>query len=270
MNENNLMEEPLFQDNNEIITYKDFRKALDHIGIKRGDVLFVHSDISKFGKLCSFDRKYLITVLIQTLKDAVGPEGTLIMPTFSYSFCKNELYDKQTVKSTVGVMTEYFRKMPDILRTSHPIFSVAVYGAQKDQYADIGKDAFSKDSIFGKIHRNNGKIVLFGAPFAESLTFLHYIEQTHGVPYRYIKRFEGEIRDGNVTTHDYCTYYVRDLERNSIPDDEKIRRHLQQKGLYHEVRVGNGIIGQIGCKDLFEEGMRMLDQDINFFVKGSA
>lgn len=32
------------------------------------------------------------------------------MPTFTYSFCKNEIYDKLNSKSTVGVLTEYFRK----------------------------------------------------------------------------------------------------------------------------------------------------------------
>lgn len=41
--------------------------------------------------------------------DIIGKNGTLIMPVFSYSFCKNEIYDKLYSKGKVGVLNEFFR-----------------------------------------------------------------------------------------------------------------------------------------------------------------
>ncbi len=44
------------------------------------------------------------------------------MPTFSYSFNRYKNYDKIHTKSTMGILSEYFRTMAGI-RTDDPIFS---------------------------------------------------------------------------------------------------------------------------------------------------
>ncbi len=258
--------QPLYEMDNKYLYYSDFVNALREVNINKKDIVFIHSDISVFGKLATLDRNFLLQALINTIKETIGEDGIIIMPTFSYSFCNNELYDVTNTKSTVGVLTEYFRKQPDVNRTIHPIFSVAIWGNHKNEFLNISKDSFDENSIFGKFHQMNGKIVFLGTPF-QSCTYIHYIEQMHGIPYRYMKTFKGKIRIGDMEYKDEFTYFVRFLDKNVILDTSRLEKHLFGKGLMNEVKLGNGRILTIESDVMFKEGRNLLDQDIYFFLK---
>src|SRR5271157_2213630 len=58
----------------------DLLSTLRELGISQGDVVLVHSSFSEF---LGFRGK--APDVIRMLKDAVGPYGTLIMPTLSFS-----------------------------------------------------------------------------------------------------------------------------------------------------------------------------------------
>ena len=258
--------QPLYEVDNKKIYYSDFIDAFRNIGIKNGDVIFVHSDISVFGKLCTFNRNLLLKTLIDTIKESVGEEGTVIMPTFTYSFCNDEPYDITNSKSTVGVLTEYFRKQPDVSRTIHPIFSVAIWGKHKSGLLDISKNSFGRGSIFEKLHKMKGKIVFLGAEF-QTCTFVHYIEKIHGIPHRYVKKFKGKIRNGKIEYEGEYDYFVRYLDRNINTHLLRFEKYLLDKGLIKKVKLGNGTILMVESGVLFKEGYNLLDQDIYFFLK---
>ncbi|TKJ17320.1 aminoglycoside phosphotransferase [Candidatus Woesearchaeota archaeon B3_Woes] len=256
----------LYESNGKLIYRSDFVRALKKLGIKKGDVVFVHSSLGVFGKPPSFERSWILENLIDVLKESVGKEGTLIVPTFSYSFCKGEVYDKDKTLSTIGILPEFFRNLPDVVRTNHPIFSVGIWGKNKDYYLDISKDSFGKNSIFGKLHKNNAKLILFGAPF-ESSTFNYYVEQSYGIPYRYMKTFKGKIRKKGIEYEDKCTYFVKYLNKNVVADKKRFENHLRKKGLINDVKVGNGNILMVELKKWYEEGFKVLNKDIFFFLK---
>lgn len=69
----------------------------------------MHSEVFNFGILKIPPKEFLKTILT-TLFEIIGKEGTLIMPTFSYSFCNNKDYDKNISKCTVGALNEFFHK----------------------------------------------------------------------------------------------------------------------------------------------------------------
>lgn len=257
---------PLYEAGGERLYYTDFVKALKEAGVKNGDTVFVHSDISVFGRLAALDRDFLLHALTDSIRESVGERGTIIMPTFSYSFCNNELFDPAKTRSTVGVLTEHFRNEKGARRTAHPIFSVAISGKRAGEYLDIGKDSFDEDSIFGKLRLTKGRIVFFGAPF-QSCTYIHHIEQMHGVPYRYMKTFKGRIKTGGAERGDECTYLVRSLDGDVILDTARLERHLIKKGVMKKTRLGGGTIMSVGAVDLFNEGCRLLDRDIRYFLK---
>lgn len=258
------MTKPLYKADNQYIHKADIAKALRNCGIKEGDVIFVHSDVSAFGKLSALDAAFLLKTLMDSLKESVGSNGTIIMPTFTYSFTENKPYDRANSKSKVGTLTEYFRKLPDVGRTIHADHSVAVWGRHKSELLSIGKDTFGKDSIFGKLHKLNGKIVFFGAPF-QSCTFVHYIEQMHGVPYRYMKKIRGKIIDGNKEYEDDITFYVKYVVFFTLLSN--LEKHLLDKKLLTEVKLGHGKISMAEAGAFFKEGQRLLDNDIFFFLK---
>src|SRR3989338_4821356 len=209
--------QPLYESNGQIITRADILKTLRALGVTHGDTILVHSRVSAFGKFLLFDRNAFFTEIETAFRDAVGSTGTIVMPTFSYSFCNKEVFDVDKTPSTVGVLTEHFRKQPDVARTLHPIFSVAVWGNDRDKFLQIGKDSFDTQSIFAHLHRVNAKMIFFGASF-ESATFVHYIEQAHGVPYRYMKTFEGIIRAHGKEYPESVTYNVRYLDKDVVTE----------------------------------------------------
>ena len=258
--------EPLYEHESQKIYPSHFVKALRDAGINKGDIVFVHSRVSAFGKLLAFDKHFLMQSLVNSIKDAIGDNGTIIMPAFSYSFDKNEAFDANNTKSTVGALTEFFRKQPGVIRTTHPNHSVAIWGSNSHELSNIGKGTFDENSIFGKLHKLNGKIIFFGAPF-QSCTFIHYIEQMHKVPYRCMRKFRGKvITNGREHDEEITFYYKYSVFFSSFSSFEK---RLLEKGIIKNVQVGAGNIMAVGCKGLFDEGYNLLDKDIFFFLKNN-
>lgn len=257
---------PLYEYEGKSIFYSDFVSSLEEVGIEKADTVLVHSDISVFGKLCLPDRDLLCKALVDSIKETVGDQGTIIMPTFSYSFCNNEVFDINNTRSTVGVLTEYFRQQPDTSRTGHPIFSVGIWGKHQQQLLDVGPDSFDRDSIFGKLEDIHAKVLFFGAPFL-ACTHIHYAEQMREVPYRYVKTFTGTFRDGDDSHEATCTYLVRNLEMNVVYDLSSFEKHLRQKGMLKEASVGSGKMLSIDMVDLSEQGHKMMDKNIFCFLK---
>lgn len=249
------------------VTDEDFLKGLRQIGIREGNTIYVSSDITVFGKSVGLIAEELLQGLVEVLEKSVGNSGTVVMPTYTYSFCKKERYSIQDSPSMVGVLTEFFRKQKDVVRTKHPIFSTAIWGRGKNELSDVGTDSFDKDSIFAKLVAVNGTFVAFGASMQSSFTFLHHIEQAHGVAYRKIKKFSGTIVDGSKAYSSVATYFVRPLEGDFFGHLARLEANVKEKGLVRETKVGNGLIFAIDLKGAFNEGMRMLDSDPFSFLE---
>jgi len=254
----------LYYANSASVTKNDIKNALINVGVQKGDVIMVHSDIKSFGRLATSDRDFLLQNLVDAIKESVGNNGTIIMPTFTYNFFKSKPYDTTNSKSAVGVLTEYFRKQPDVSRTLHPTHCVAIFGRRKNEILSVGKGTFDRDSIFGKLHKINCKFIFLGAPF-RICTFIHYIENMHKVPYRYMKKFRGRIiADGKEYEDEFLVYCKYFFFFNTMLG---LENHLLKKGMLKEVKVGYGIISMIEANHLFDEGFKLLDKDIYFLVK---
>ncbi|MBT0831072.1 AAC(3) family N-acetyltransferase [Campylobacter lari] len=191
------------------ITQKDLVETLKNIGINKGDVVCVHSQLLKIGLPLVPKNKYLHTIL-ECFFEIIGEKGTLIMPTFTYSFCNNEIYNNLESKSKVGLLTEYFRtKWHGVKRTNDPIFSFAIKGAKEKLFLHNTTSCFGDNSVYDVLAKENGKIILFGMD-NNGLTFSHFIEEKAKVSYRYYKNFSGIIIDHNKKMYESnINYYVR-------------------------------------------------------------
>jgi aminoglycoside 3-N-acetyltransferase len=261
-------ESPLFESLDCKIYCSDFVKALRNLKIEQGDIIFVHSDISNFGKLATNDRTYLLESIILALKEIVGKEGTIIMPTFTYSFDKEEPFDILNSKSSVGTLTEFFRKQKNVIRTNHPSHSAAIFGNDKEFFLDIGKDTFGDDSIFGKVLSKQGKFVFLGTPLSKSCTFIHSIEQKHGVPYRYLRNYSCKFREGEKIYESTITFYYK--FSYFFTDMLNLEQNLIANKLLDKVKLGDGEVSCINSEILMKKGLSLLDKDIYFFLKNKG
>ena len=231
-----------------VISTNDLYDCLRQAGVRTGDIICVHSHLMSFGKPL-LKRQEFMQCIIDVLTDAIGETGTLIMPTFTYSFCDNEVYDVDHSPSKVGILTEYYRKHGNVKRTWHPIFSFAVGRNRQEEYLDVGPDALSLDSVYGKMIRDNGKIVMLGGNYG--YTFYYLAEEHVNVSHRYIKIFSGTVINAGKEYPTSVPYFVRKLEIKSDLDEKKLSRFLLETGCQRQVEFAKGTIAVVDCKDAY-------------------
>ncbi|MBI5625554.1 MAG: AAC(3) family N-acetyltransferase [Elusimicrobia bacterium] len=184
----------------------DLRDVLKEAGIRPGHTVLIHSHLPAFGLFEGGP-----AALIATLAEAVGAQGTLVMPSFTMSFPKTRFWELETTPSETGVLTEAFRKTPGVLRSLHPIHSVAAMGAGAAELAGSWcASSFGPGSAFEKLYDRDAWLLCAGVG-AERLTFVHYVEEREQVPYRARKSFPGTVRRGGAVDPRLYSMYARDL-----------------------------------------------------------
>lgn len=160
-------------------------ELIEEIGITPGMNIMVHSSISQIRKIIPSLNPL---ELINQLKEKLTIKGSLIMPTFTYCFKKNdsnyEIFDLQNSKSKVGALTEIFRLQNDVIRTSSPTHSFALWGSALKYFDQNNspKSPLGKGSILEWLASiDNSYVLLLGCGF-NSLTFGHYLEIINKVP----------------------------------------------------------------------------------------
>jgi len=157
------------------------QEILDHI--PPGQVLIVHASF----KSCKEEGLQPVQVIKQ-LCARLGPEGTLLMPTFSYNYSgiwKVQPYDAATTPGCEnGILSETFRKMPGVLRSNNPTYSVAVWGKYAQELTEGSCDAtgLGHGSSYENACKLGAWILLLNVGNNRN-SMLHYAEIASGVPY---------------------------------------------------------------------------------------
>ncbi|WP_257936394.1 AAC(3) family N-acetyltransferase [Campylobacter lari] len=250
----------LFKNNNQIYTDLDLVNCLKHLDIQNGDILYMHSEIYNFG-IPLITPKKILQIFIDCFFQAIGKEGTLIMPTFTYSFCNNKDYDKLRSKTKVGILNEFFRQQIGVKRTNDPIFSFAVKGAKEDLFLQDYDSCFGENSVFDILTKNNGKIILFGNKNL-GITYVHYIEEKAKIRHRYFKEFSGYIiNEKGIKTKKSIKYFVRDLKQNLLNDRDYTLSFIKNTPYYKEQKFGKGDIVSIEIQPFYDIIYNLLKTD---------
>ncbi len=189
--------------------------TLTALGVSSPSVLMVHADVRACLRVEGATPAAKLETIVGALGHAAG-QGPLVMPTFTYSFCKKEPFDVERTPSTVGALSEYFRRLPGVRRTRDPIFSSAILGSVPPDWErrlfSVGDvDCFGEYSIFSYLREVNATFVFLGVDLGVC-TFIHHVEQRHRVDYRYLKDFEGVVHDAGASVATRASYFVRRLD----------------------------------------------------------
>jgi aminoglycoside 3-N-acetyltransferase len=254
------------------VSAEDLRHALASIGMLPGRTALVHSDAMVAAQFPPMADKERFDLVIEAVETALGPEGTLVMPAFSYSFTKGETFDLNRTPSTVGMLTEHFRMRPGVCRTADPIFSFAAKGPAARELCGLAiGECFGPQSVFAMLHRRNADIVCLGCSLTRGGTFVHYVEASQGVPYRYNKTFSGAIAwpDGRSSGAS-VVYYVRDLTRKSEADLRRLEKRLEVEGKLRSAVLGRTRLIAVSAADLYDTASRMLKEDpVSLIAEGA-
>lgn len=138
----------------------DLRRA----GIREGCPVLIHTSLSALGHVDGG-----ADTVIDALLDAVGPEGTLVIPTLSYLYTNADStnFDVAKTPTNLGTIPETFRLRPGVARSMHPTHSCAALGPQT--LALLGehrhdRSPVGENSPFRKVRDLEGQVAFLGVP----------------------------------------------------------------------------------------------------------
>ena len=155
-----------------------FRRMLAvNLKIGCGRVVFVHSSVDLLN--CGFRS----SDIMELLRDVVGPDGTLVFPTFP---AKNSLqvlqsgmvFDSRRTPGYSGILGEMARRQPGAVRSIHPTRSVVAIGPAAEWITARHHESMlpcDELSPFYRMKEASGQIVGLGVS-TRNLTFVHTLD----------------------------------------------------------------------------------------------
>ncbi len=149
-----------------VVTQQDIVDGLRQIGLQQGDLVQAHSSLSAFGYV-----EGGADTVLDALLETVGPEGTVMMPTFNHGSAK--VFDIKTSPSTNGAVTEALRKRPQARRSMHPTHPYGAIGYLADQLVEGHLEAgtYDRDCPLGKLAIWGGHVLLLGVGMNSNTAF---------------------------------------------------------------------------------------------------
>lgn len=160
------------------VTPAEFGDALRKLGVVKGMKLIVHSTFSSLGSIDGKVEDFCIE-----LQNAVGKEGILLMPAFTFQVYadKEPLFDVARSPADTGILTETFRKMPDVHRSFDPCHSYSAWGRDAGRVVAGHHLVPTIDPVaspLGILHKEGGFVLTVSS--ASSVTFMHLVEDMEG------------------------------------------------------------------------------------------
>ena len=252
-----------------IVTKDDIKNGLRNLRIRSGYHLGVHSSLNSFGNV-----KGGAIAIIDALLEIVGKEGTIVMPTFSTNRTEFELtseekaigllwkfkilpFNPEETPCWTGIIPETFRKMKKVIRSKHPVFSIAAIGSKAKEIIDKGNKPGLE--VWKRLLDLGGYILLIGVDLG-SCTAMHLAEERIILPDHIIGRITPpqwilEKYPENEWETDFGPY----------PDFLKLERPCLEKKIMKTEKVGNATLKLVKLKELIDLYIEYLETDPDLF-----
>ena len=234
-------------------TRQSLARDLRALGVEPGDIVFIHSSFKSLGAV-----EDGAGTVVGALEDAVGEDGLILMPSFNLleKADRAKSWNVETSPSTVGWITEFFRRMPGTVRSDHYSHSVAARGKRAAEFTEghlrdegLGSPwdlkpwgkTFGTHSPMVKAYGAGARLLMLGVDYHSS-TYVHLVEVMYWhrrlardpqAEYKWLRREElgafwdksGRLRRGRVgdagcrlfRVRDYVDALLREVETNPGP-----------------------------------------------------
>jgi len=238
-------------------------KIKDHLldlGIAPDDTILLHGDAGIALQYIYENDTDPVVGFFNEVKSYLS-KGTILVPTFTYSATKGQLFDVFETPSDVGLFSEKFRLLDGVVRSHHPIFSICAFGKCSPYFISANvEDCFGEGTFFGRLYKKNVKIITLGCAL-ERITYVHFVEQKHNVPYRYLKTFSAQVLHAGIHKKFDVSYFVRDLKINTELNLSSLEREALRQNKMLVKPFGRFKARNISSKDLFQIGSQLLRED---------
>jgi aminoglycoside 3-N-acetyltransferase len=226
-------------------------RDLAGLGVGPGATVLVHSALRSLGHVPGGQ-----VAVVQALLDAVGPDGTLVVPTqtgansdpsgwsrppvppdwWPVIRAETPAYDPALTPSRgMGVLPEQVRTWPGACRSSHPTTSFAALGVNAEEVVAVHDldSQCGERSPLATLERLGAQVLLLGAGWGTTTCF-HLAEyRVPGAAER--KSFSGAVRTPEGG-REWATWTDLDVDDE---DFDQVGAHLETLGLVRTGQVGD-------------------------------
>ncbi|WP_338679037.1 AAC(3) family N-acetyltransferase [Janthinobacterium sp. TB1-E2] len=168
------------------VTRAGLAADLARLGIAHGDTLFIHSSLKSLGYV-----EGGAPAVVHALQDAVGPQGTLLLPTYylpggtvrATCAMSDYVFDPRRHGTHMGRLPEAFLASAGVRRSIHPTHSVSAWGRHAVHLTEAHHHApsiFGMDSPWQRfIGCDQAKVLGLGISMGP-VTFYHALEDAMG------------------------------------------------------------------------------------------
>ena len=210
-------------------------------GVRPGGVLLVHSALSSLGHVPGG-----ADTVIDALLEALGPSGTLLLPTLSYLFVTetSPTFNVVTTPTNLGAIPAAALRRTGAVRSLHPTHSVAALGSRateltRDHYLDT--TPVGEHSPFRLLRNVGGQVAFLGCG-TRCNTSIHGVEELLPTPPPYL------FRDERIT------YDVTDAEGHMLSVSHKRHDFRDVAQRYERVvplmPAGTRAVGRVGSAQM--------------------
>jgi len=249
-------------------TAAQFKQDLMKLGLRSGDTVMIHSSYKALGGI-----EGGAAAVFGTLQELLGPEGTLVIPAFSWETvnAQQPVFDRETTPGCVGYLPEYFRtQVPGVIRSIHATHSCCLWGAKAEELAkdhELDDSPVGPNSPLAKLPKIGGKILMLGCS-ADHNTSLHGVEEAGGAPYVLNKNGEPvcyTVRDAQGRE------FVQKVYRHTI-GPRYAQRYARVIPLLDQDEVRMGKVLDADCvlmsaPAVWKKGVEMLAKEPYYFVE---
>lgn len=253
------------------VTTKELKNGFCELGLRAGDTVMVHCSLSSLGFVCGGAQ-----IVIDSLLETVGEEGTIMMPTQSW---KNldptagvhweepeewwqairdnwPAYDKRiTPTNTMGAVAEMFRSYPGSLRSDHPARSVAANGRHA-QYLTENHDLsniFGEGSPIAKLYELDANVLLIGVGYDKN-TCIHLADVRAEYPSKHNGFESSAIMENGMRVWKTYETLVVDGE-----DFEEIGEAFESACEVKKTNVGNAALRYMKVRALVDFAVKWIE-----------
>ena len=209
-------------------------------------LLEVHCSLSTFGHV---DGGAL--TIINALKNVIGTDGAIVMPTYKHSpalpltktdknlglTLKIRYIHDDNEKSGMGVVSDTFRKMPDVI-TGEGMFRVSAWGKDADKHVSSG---------FQHLIDSDGYALLMGVDIY-SMSSMHYVEDY--LPDEIKNKFVPSKEARNI--YPETEWFIESWTPFPVKPWYVIQEEAYKKGYINDAKIGNAKCMLVQVKNTIE------------------
>ena len=232
---------------------------LRSMGLATGDTVLLHSAFNPYNGFTDGPQK-----IIECLLQVIGSTGNLLMVSMGYHgmttheyLRSGEKFDVRKTISSMGIISEIFRRQPGVLRSLNPAHPMLACGSDAAWLvADHHTLLYScgPGSPFDKALQLHAKALFFDTSLS-SMTFYHYIEdrfqKSLSVPLYHEPPIESTIVDASRNELQIKVYVFSEasIRRRSI---RKLGKALRRQGVLTIRKIGNTTLQLVSLHDVVD------------------